>query len=148
MFYKNCLIAILKEIDLVKVKQYSINKQQKRRNYIIKRLNKIWLINNYLKIKIFDIKIYININIYLQYIVWIYINIIVQTTISILKQYLNLIAKIKYLSKCLRVDRENKIIIIENIYYKLFANARQDLELLFKYCFYYSISIKNIQIEK
>jgi len=77
-----------------------------------------------LKIKIFSIKIYTSIDAYLQYIIWIYINIIVQIAINVLKQYLNLIVKIKYLLKCLCVDWEDKTIIIEDVYYKLFANAR------------------------
>jgi len=69
-----------------------------------------------LKIKIFDI--------YSRYIVWIYINIITRIAISVLKQYLNLIAKIEYLLEYLCVDRENKTIIIKNAHYRLFANTR------------------------
>jgi hypothetical protein len=63
--------------------------QRHRGAYIVPGPNFIWSINGYLKLAPYGIKIYVAINAYSRYIIWVYVGISARMTISVLQQFLD-----------------------------------------------------------
>ena len=119
--------------------------QRTRDEYIVSDLNFIWSINDYYKLNMFEFKIYKIIDVYSWYIVWIYVEISSHISISCLWQFLDSTKKINKISRVIRFNQEVKTDLLAVAHHHLYQD--HELNILFKNCFFYEMSIKNQHIE-
>ena len=66
------------------VKWHAHDIQHKQQAYVVSDSNFMWFIDDYIKLKSYDIEIYADINAYSHYIIWIYVRITACTVVSVL----------------------------------------------------------------
>jgi hypothetical protein len=153
--FKDKLFAVVRIVNLENIARRTHDLQRHRDEYIMQDLNQIWFVDEYLKLKSFDIEIYDEINVYFRYISWIYVDIFARTKINVYRQYLNIIDDLHYMSVIIRFDRETKTILMTQAHFELICNVfnvRTNLfvkkrQVIFKQCYYYEISTFNQRIE-
>jgi hypothetical protein len=129
--------------------------QRHRDEYIVQDLNQIWFVDEYLKLKSFDIEIYDEINVYSRYISWIYVDIFARTKISVYRQYLDIVDDLHYMSVIIRFDKRTKTTLMTQAHFELICNvfnvrtnlSVKERQAIFKQCYYYEISTFNQRIE-
>ena len=93
----------------------------------------------------YDIEIYVVIDIYSRYVIWLYVEIFALTQINVLRQFLNVFFIIKHESRFVRSNRDIKIIRLIDTHYYL--KRAYDSKLIFINCYMYDINISNQRIE-
>ena len=73
------------------VKQHAHDMQYKQQAYVVSDSNFVWFIDDYMKLELYDIEIYADIDAYSCYIIWIYVRIMTCMTINMLIQFLNVV---------------------------------------------------------
>ena len=68
--------------------------QCKWQAYVVSDSNFVWFIDDYMKLKLYNIEIYADIDAYSYYIIWIYIKIITYTAINVLTQFLDIVQNV------------------------------------------------------
>ncbi len=129
--------------------------QRHRDEYIVQNFNQIWFVDEYLKLKSFDIKIYDEINVYSRYIFWIYVDIFVRTKINVYHQYLNIVDDLHYMFVIIRFNKRTKTTLMTQAHFELICNvfnvctnlSVKKRQTIFKQCYYYEINTFNQRIE-
>ena len=85
--------------------------------------------NEYFKLKFYEIKIYAKFDVYFRYLFWIYVDINVRTKISVYRQYLNTIKNINIMFFIIRSNRDSEVFLITQIHLKL----RCEKKITYKY---------------
>ena len=114
---KDSLFAMLYILNPTRILLRRRKIQAKKGEYIMPKLNQIWLINSYNKLLPFKIKIYAYINAYLQNIIWVYVKISNRISYLILQQYLIIYARLSYCLMFFRVNRGSKLPLIAKAYF-------------------------------
>jgi hypothetical protein len=102
--------------------------QRHRREYIVLGLNFIWSIDRYLKLALYGIEVYTAIDVYLRYIIWLYIGISAHTAVSVLRQYLDLVEYFRQYLRFVRSDHGDKTILLASVHHQLQQVIKPDLE--------------------
>jgi hypothetical protein len=129
--------------------------QRHLNKYIMQDFNQIWFVDEYLKLKSFDIKIYDEINVYSRYISWIYVDIFAHTKINVYRQYLNIVDDLYYMFVIIRFDKRTKTTLMTQTHFELICNVFnvctnlfvKKRQTIFKQCYYYEINTFNQRIE-
>jgi hypothetical protein len=153
--FKNKLFVVVRIVIFENIVRRTHDLQRHRDEYIMQDFNQIWFVDEYFKLKSFDIKIYDEINVYSRYIFWIYVNIFVRTQINVYCQYLNIVDDLHYMFIIIRFDKKTKTILMMQTHFELICNVfnvRTNLfvkkrQTIFKQCYYYEISSFNQRIE-
>ena len=94
-YSRNQLFFIYHMIASDAVHWHVCDMQHQQKAYVASDSNFLWSIDNYMKLELYSIEIYAEIDIYSWYIIWIYVKIIVCMKISILTQFLNVVKILK-----------------------------------------------------
>lgn len=142
-------------VDSENIKRRTRDFQKHKKKYIVQKLNQIWSMNEYLKLKSFDIEIYKNIDVYSKYVSWIYINMSICTKINVYCQYLNIVKNINLMLVIIRSNRKTKIFLMIQTHFEFkckksnirtnFTTKKQ--QNMFKKCYYYKINTFNQRIK-
>ena len=119
--------------------------QRHRGQYIVPGPNFIWSIDGHLKFAFCGIEIYAAIDAYSQYIPRFYCGISGRTSVSVAKQYLEVLREVGKQPRFLRSDRGTKTMMCANTHWQL--SRSHDPEKDFKDCFMYGTSTANQRIE-
>ena len=99
------MYSTLKVLDPRGVETRTKDLQRHRGEYITPGPNFIWSIDGHMKLEHWGIEIYAAIDAYSRYIVWLYVGISARTSVSVLKQYLEVVKDSEIAPKLLRSDR-------------------------------------------
>ena len=113
--------------------------------YIVSESNFIWSIDDYMKLKFFNIEMYDSIDAYFRYLSWIYVRIIIITDVSISKQFLMTLNSTEKQSHFIQSNCESETTFLTADHHTLQKNQYSDCML--KKCYMYRISIANQCIE-
>ena len=93
--------------------------QRHHDEYIVPDPNFLWSVDGYLKLVSYDIEIYGAIDVYLRYIIWIYVDILDRTAISVLRQYLDTIEILNQHPRFVRSDHDDETVILTQVHHLL-----------------------------
>ena len=113
--------------------------------YIVSDSNFLWSVDDYLKLKSYDIEIYADINAHFCYIIWIYVKITACMTVSVLRQFLNVVDEIKLQSWIIWSDQDSETSLLTETHHKFIRAYDSDISL--EDCYFYDTSVKNQRIE-
>jgi hypothetical protein len=155
LIFRNKLFAVVRIVNFDNIARRTHDLQRHRDEYIVQNLNQIWFVDEYLKLKFFDIEIYDEINVYSKYVSWIYVDISTRTKINVYRQYLNIVDDLQYMSVIIRVDEETETTLMTQAHFELICNVfnvrtnliLKERQTTFKQCYYYEISTFNQRIE-
>jgi hypothetical protein len=119
--------------------------QRHRGQYIVPGPNFVWSIDGHLKLAFGGIEIYAAIDAYSRYIPWFYCGISGRTTVSVAKQYVEVLQKTGKQPHFLRSDRGTETMMCANAHWQL--SQCHDVDIAFKDCFMYGTSTANQRIE-
>ena len=115
------------------------------RAYTVPDSNYLWSIDGYLKLALYGIEIYAEIDAYSYHIIWIYVRITAHTEISVLIQYLNTVEMLGVQSQVVWSDQEEETVLLTEAHYRLWW--LYDSDVLLKNIYIYDSSVFNQQIE-
>ena len=113
--------------------------------YIVPGPNYLWSVDGHCKLQHWGIEIYAAIDVYSQYVIWIYVGISCRTAISTLKQYLHTLTEVNVQPQIICSDHGVETPILAATYHELIKCYWGDTS--FDGCFQYSTSTANQQIE-
>jgi hypothetical protein len=155
LIFRDRLFAVVRTVNFDNIARRTHDLQRHRDEYIVQDLNQIWFVDEYFKLKSFDIKIYNEINVYSRYVSWIYVDISTRTKVSVYRQYLNIVDDLQYMSVIIRFDKETEMTLMTQTHFELIYNVfnvrtnliLKERQTTFKQCYYYEISTFNQRIE-
>ena len=114
IYFKNRLFAQYRALFFNIINRRFRDLQRVRGEYIIFNSNLIWSVDNYNKLRDYDIEIYVEINVYARYILWCTIEIFNRSIINVLCDYFDTIAafNLNQQSRFVRFNRDNEIVLI------------------------------------
>jgi hypothetical protein len=155
LIFRNKLFAAERIVNFDNIARRTHDLQRHRDEYIVQDLNQIWFVDEYLKLKSFDIKIYDEINVYSRYVSWIYVDISTRTKVSVYRQYLNIVDDLQYMFIIIQSDRKTETTLMTQTHFEFICNVfnvrtnliLKERQATFKQCYYYEISTFNQRIE-
>ena len=109
--------------------------------YIVSGSNFLWSVDDYLKLKSYDIEIYTDIDAHSCYIIWIYVRITACSEVSVLRQFLNVVDEIKLQSWIIWSDQDSETSLLTETHHKFIRAYDSDISL--ENCYFYDTSVKN-----
>ena len=119
--------------------------QCKWQAYVVSDSNFVWFIDDYMKLKLYNIEIYADIDAYSYYIIWIYVRITVYIIINMLTQFLDIVQNVQLQSWIIWSDKNSETVFLKQIYHTFLKIYDSDISL--KNCYFYNTDVKNQQIE-
>jgi hypothetical protein len=101
--------------------------------------------DGYLKLAPYGFEIYAAIDAYSRYIIWVYVGISSRTTVSVLRQYLDVVKVSKRQPRFIRSDRGTETILLAEAHYKLQQSKHPEIQI--SDCYLYGTSTANQRIE-
>jgi hypothetical protein len=113
--------------------------------FIVLSPDYIWSLDGHNKLSNWGIEIYVAIDAYSQFIIWIYISISNRTEQLVLVQYNQTVSQIGYYPRILRTNYRKETLLIAELHFALARTNEPRLKL--SNCYYYGSSRKNQRIE-
>jgi len=98
-----------------------------------------------MKLKLYDIEIYADIDAYSCYIIWIYVRIITCMIINMLTQFLDVVQNVQLQSQIVWSDKNDETVFLRQIHHTFLKIYDSDISL--KDCYFYDTDVKNQWIE-
>ena len=123
------------------VKQHAHDMQCKWQAYVVSDSNFMWFIDDYMKLQSYNIDIYADIDAYSCYIIWIYVEIMIHTAVSMLTQFLDIIQNVQLQFWIVWSDKNNEKVFLKQAHH-IFLKA-YDSDISLKNCYFYDTDVKN-----
>ena len=140
-YSRNWLYSLYQMITSDAVDQHCHDMQHHQDEYIVPGSNFLWSVDDYLKLKSYDIEIYTDIDAHFCYIIWIYVKITACTEVSVLKQFLNTLEMLKVQSQVIWSDWDAETVFLTETHHRFWQSYNSDV--LLEKIYFYSSSVFN-----
>ena len=144
-FSRDQLFAAVCTIDPKAVRLWHQDVLRYQGQYMIPGPNYLWSLDGYDKLKAYEIQVYACIDAHSWYIIWIYIEISNCTSISVLRQYLNILKTENIQLQILCTDQGSETVLMANAHIQLIQ--KKFPAIILDNCYQYGTSTANQRIE-